>query len=136
MLDKIQKSDSKVFGISTVTNPEILRERLLLFFAIGFVVSLAIFLMDIYVFKRMGPTDWSRFNPYYHRLFLLHAASFMLGLLLLLISHLSARVLLLIDFFIVILNIVVMTFSFAVFSPLVPEVWGYAMILFCHSSFI
>ncbi len=51
---------AKASGISTVTTPEVLRHRLVLFFSIGFVASLTAFFIDRYIFKQHGSTDWSR----------------------------------------------------------------------------
>src|SRR4030095_15942671 len=132
----IQKNITHDTGYSTVTTPEILRARLLLFFSIGFFVSMTAFLTDHYFYKRMGNTDWSRFNVYHNQLFLFHSVSFLFGVLLVSIRAWSSLVLQVIDYFIVTLNILMMTFSFAVFSPLVAGIWGYSLMLFSHAAFV
>ena len=132
----LQKSITKNTGISTVTTPEILRLRLLLFFGIGFFVTLTAFLMDFYVYKRQGDTSWSRFHEYRTYLFLAHSVSFFLGLLLVWLGKWSYKALQVIDYCVITFNLLLMTFSFAVFSPLNPGTWGYAMLLFCHAAFV
>ncbi|HKY62883.1 MAG TPA: serine/threonine-protein kinase [bacterium] len=124
-------------GSSPSTVPAgVLRGRLLLFFWIGFVTSLTVYLVDRYVFRRHGNIDWSPFAPYYDLQFLAHAASFLLGVLVIHARNWSSRALQLLDLAVVTFNILMVTFSFAVFSPRLPGVYPYAMLLFAHAAFV
>lgn len=114
----------------------VLRLRLLLFFWIGLGTSLTVYLVDHYVFSRHGRIDWSPFQPYYDQLFLAHALSFLLGIVSLSIKTWPVRALQIIDLLVLLFNALVITFSFAVFSPLTPAIYPYALILFAHAAFV
>ncbi|HEX5033086.1 MAG TPA: hypothetical protein VFW62_01280, partial [bacterium] len=113
-----------------------LRGRLLLFFWIGFVTSLIVYLVDRYIFRRHGNIDWSPFAPYYDLQFMAHSASFLLGVLVIHSRNWSSRALQLLDLAVITFNVLMVTFSFAVFSPRLPGVYPYAMLLFAHAAFV
>ena len=123
-------------GSPSTVSSGALRSRLLLFYWIGLVASLAVYLVDHYIFRRHGNIDWSPFQPYYNQLFLAHAVSFLLGIAVISLKKWPVRPLQSVDLFVVLFNVFLITFSYAVFSPKVPGIYPYALILFAHAAFI
>ncbi len=114
----------------------VLRSRLLFFFWIGLVTSLTVYLVDHYVFRRHGDIGWSPFAPYYDQQFIAHAASFLLGIAVISLRDWSTCGLQIIDIAVMTFNILMITFSFSVFSPKLPGVYPYSMLLFAHAAFV
>lgn len=123
-------------GGTTGTSPEVLRRRLLLFFATGFFASGILFLVDRYFFQRHGDVTFYNLYPYYTELFLLHPISFGLAFLTVFIFRFSIPKLQVIDLVTVIINLLLVAFSFAVYDPALPPTFPMALIIFFHAALV
>lgn len=121
---------------STITDTSTLRHRVLIYFGIGVLASGILFLTDTLLFSRHELLQVSRFATYHGGLFFVHPASFLLAILVVLLRPWSARSLLLFDYLTVTLNLAMITFSFALFSPDAPGIYPYCLVLFAHAAFV
>jgi tRNA A-37 threonylcarbamoyl transferase component Bud32 len=129
MISKIEKKIDHEMGDFSEIDPQLLRQRLFLVFVIGAGVSLSALLMDRFVFRRYETNNTTL-------LFLAHTISFLLGILMIKIRRVSARGLQVIDYFVVAVNILLLTGGAAVYSPRIPRIYGYSLLLYSHAAFV
>lgn len=113
-----------------------LRRRLILLFTTGIFASVIAFLSALYVYDKRTLLLAGRLTPWLEELYILHPISIAVGLLLVLTLRGSIRQLQLIDFAVLEFNILLVIFSFAVFSPRDLPDLHLAMILIVHAAFI
>jgi eukaryotic-like serine/threonine-protein kinase len=135
-LSKVEKKLRQETKDWTATDPHFLRQRLKLIFAIGLAVSFAAFLMDHFVSHRYGDVSWSRFASYNELFFIGYGISFLVGFLLASFRPWSIQALHLIDYAVIAFNIFLLSCSAAFYSPGIPRIYGFALLLFVHAVFI
>lgn len=115
---------------------QILRQRLRLFFAIGFIASLIAAIADALGFKRFEDIEWAGLISYYSYVLWAFPAVSLLGIALLSLRRWTVHGLHWIDFAFVAGYILLITFSSSVYSPTAPRVFAYSILLFAHAAII
>ncbi|MFO1463416.1 MAG: serine/threonine-protein kinase [bacterium] len=119
----------------TAEEAQILRQRLMLFFGIGLVASLIALVADQLGYKRFE--DAGGFVAAYNSLLLgAFPVVSLAGVLVLGLRRWSVHGLHWIDFTFLGLYVLLITCATSLFSPTVPRVFGYAILLFAHAAMI
>ncbi len=135
-LAKLRTAGSTTLSSFEEETRQLLRRRLIILFTTGILASIIAFSSALYLYDKRTLLPASRFAPWMDEIYLLHPISVALGLLTVLFLGNTIRRLQVVDYLVLKFNILIVIFSFAVFSPKdIPDL-HLAMILIVHAAFI
>lgn len=114
----------------------LLRNRLLLLFAIGFFIASAAYLNELFFALNRDDILKSFLTPWYDELWWSHPISFIIGMIAVFVFSRSARILYWIAFIVMSFNITALVFFHAAFTPGTAPLFVLALLLFIHAAFV
>jgi len=133
---KVEKILPETPQEGTAEEAQVLRQRLLLFFGIGLVASLIAVVADTLGFKRFQEIGWNGLAGYYSWVLWAFPLLSLSAMLILSLRRWQVLGLHAIDFTFVAGYILLITFSSSVYSPLIPRVFAFAILLFAHAAIV